>query len=342
MKKSKEIRVLVVSNMYPDKNSYFGIFVKNQVESLEKLGVNIAKIVKTKRSIFAYMPFISKSILYLLFTSYDLIHAHYGLHSALPFAILKKKPLLITFHRGDALDEPYRNEVYYYLQKFVVSRADHIIAVSKEIKKALINNLNAHPDRISTISYGVDTALFHCMDKVTMRNKLNLSQNKRIILFVGALSYRKGVDIIYKCAKSLRNIDFVLVGQGNLKTDLPNCVFVGPKPHDQVPLWMNAADIFLLPSRSEGSPNVILEACFCGVPVIASAVGGIPNMINDGKNGFIVRTHDPKDYAEAIRELLLNRQKINSIKIKARESVRRNHDNQVIANKIKSIYENLV
>ncbi len=337
------MKVLLISNMYPNnKGSYCGIFVKEQADALEKAKIDIIKVAKTGHALFAYIPFILRSIFDLLFRSYDLVHAHYGFYSALPFAILKKKPLVVTFHGGDALHEPYRNQVYYYLQKFVVSRADRIIAVSKEIKKALIDNLNAHPDRITIISCGVNTTLFCHVDKVTARNKLNLSKSGRIILFVGTASYKKGVDIICECAKLLPNMDFVLLGHGNLDTDLPNCIFLGPKPHEQIPLWMNAADIFLLPSRTEGMPVVLLEACSCGVPVIASAVGGIPDIIDSGKNGFIVRTHNPKDYVGVIRELVSNRQKSNLIKITAKEFVRRNYDNGVIANKIKSIYENVV
>ena len=343
MKKSGHIRVLVLSNMYPNRDSHFGIFVKDQVESLEKAGVDIIRIVKTRRSRFAYAPFILKSISYLLFGSYDLVHAHYGFHSALFAAIVKRRPLVVTFHRGDALDEPWRSKFYYHTQRLVVNEAVRIIAVSQEIKHSLVKNLGSDIHKIATISCGVNSAVFKPIkDKHKLRKVLSLPKDKPLVLFVGSLSYRKGVDIICKCAELLPNVNFVFVGNGSLKTDLPNCTFVGPKPHHELRLWMNACDVFLLPSRSEGLPVVILEACSCGLPVITSEVGGIPHMITNGENGFTVKTHNPEDYAEIVRDSLADKQKLNLIKRNAREFVRRNYDNRVIANKIKSIYENLV
>lgn len=343
MKKSGQIRVLVLSNMYPNRNSHFGIFVKDQVESLEKDGVDIVRIVKTRRSTFAYAPFILKSISYLLFGVYDLVHAHYGFHSALFAALVRRKPLVVTFHRGDALDEPWRSKFYYCAQKLVVKEAMRIIAVSQEVRHSLVKDLGSDMDKIATISCGVDSAVFRPIkDKHELRKVLNLPKDKPLVLFVGSLSYRKGVDIICKCAELLPNVNFVLVGDGNLRTDLPNCTFVGPKPHHELRLWMNACDVFLLPSRSEGLPVVILEACSCGLPVITAEVGGIPDMITNGENGFIVKSHNPEEYAQIVKNSLGDKQKLNLIGRNARELVRRNYDNRVVASKIKSIYESLV
>jgi len=343
MKKPRRVRVLVLSNMYPDSNSHFGVFVKDQVEALEKSGVDIVRIVRTRPSTFAYVPFILKSISYLLFGVYDLVHAHYGFHSALFAAIVRRRPLVVTFHRGDALDEPWRSKFYYWAQKLVVNEAMRIIAVSREIKHSLVKDLGSDTGKITTVSCGVDSTVFRPIkDKHELRKVLNLPKDRPLVLFVGSLSYRKGVDIISKCAELLPNVNFVFVGNGNLRTDLPNCTFVGPKPNRELRLWMNACDVFLLPSRSEGLPVVILEACSCGLPVIAAEVGGIPDMITNGENGFIVKTHNPEDYAEVVKDSLADKQKLNLIGINARELVRRNYDNRVIANKIKSIYESLV
>lgn len=340
MQKEKKIKILLLSNMYSEKESYFGIFVKDQVESLEKLGVNVIKVVKTEKSISGYVPFILKSILYLLFKSYNIVHAHYGFHSGLIAAIIRRKPLVITFHRGDALDEPWRNKAYYYAQKFVVNRATHIIAISNEVKNALMQDLDAKMGKITLISCGVDTEFFKPMgDKHKLRERLNLPNGKALALFVGSLSYRKGVDIIYKCAELLPEIYFVFVGEGDLKTDLPNCIFVGSKPHHEIRLWMNASDLFLLPSRSEGLPVVLLEACSCEIPAIASAVGGIPELINNGGNGVLIGSGNPKDYVEKIEKLLSDIKRLCSIGKKARESVERNYDILVIGNKVKRIYE---
>lgn len=343
MKKKEKIKVLILSNMYPKRNSYYGIFVREQIKSLEKLGVDVIKVVKKERSILGYIFFILKLILYLSFKSYDLVHAHFGFHSALFPAIIRKKALIITFHGSDVFKEVWRNIIYYNAQRFVVNKATHIIAGSEGIKNALVRDLDAEISKITVIGCGVDSAFFKPIkDKHKLRKKLNLPKDKPIVLFVGTLSYLKGVDIIYKSAELLPDVNFVLVGSGNLKTNLLNCIFVGPRPHYEIRLWMNASDLFLLPSRSEGLGIVILEAFSCGLPVVASAVGGIPDLIKDKQNGFIIKTHNSKHYVKVIKKLLLNEQNFDFIKENAREFVKRNYYKVIIAKKIKSLYYDIV
>ena len=106
------MRVLLVSNMYPKKESYSGIFIKHQVETIEKLGIDVIKAVKTTRNPLGYFPFILQTIYRILFSDYDIIHAHYVPHSALIPAMLnwiKKKPLIVTFHGDDARIFPFKN-----------------------------------------------------------------------------------------------------------------------------------------------------------------------------------------------------------------------------------------
>ena len=89
------------------------IFVKKQVDSLENTSINIVKVIKYGSGIFSYISFCIRSIFYVIFESYDIIHAHYGFHSAFIPAIFKKKPLVITFHGSDARIEPFRNKLFY-------------------------------------------------------------------------------------------------------------------------------------------------------------------------------------------------------------------------------------
>jgi len=79
---------------------------------------------------------------------------------------------------------------------------------------------------------------------------------------------------------------------------------LGARPHEEIPLWMNACDVLCLPSLSEGLPNVALEAMACGLPVVASRVGGVPEVVRDGVNGFLVPPSDPGALADALRRAL--------------------------------------
>jgi len=335
------MKVLVTTNMYPLKEPYFGIFVKRQIESLEKIGIQIIKVAKAKKSRCAYLPFLFKSFYYLLSTSYDLIHAHYGFHSALIPALVKRTPLVITFHRGDALEEPFRSYVYCNLQRFVVSRADFLIAVSSEVEDTLIRHLGAQRNKIRVITCGVDTNLFRPLDKARLRRQLGIAENSKVVLYVGKLSHRKGIDVLMECAKRIPEAYFVIVGEGQIKANRENCRFVGAQSNDTLPTFYNVADIFLLPSRSEGTPVVVLESLSCGVPVIASRVGGIPDVIRDGETGYLVEPEDVNTFEKRLRELLCNPKKLQQMGALGRKDMVEKFDDIKIAGRIKHIYEEI-
>ncbi|MGD0059928.1 MAG: glycosyltransferase [Verrucomicrobiia bacterium] len=88
------------------------------------------------------------------------------------------------------------------------------------------------------------------------------------------------------------------------RDDCPTVFLLGARPHDEIPLWMNACDVLCLPSLSEGLPNVALEAMACGLPVVASRVGGVPEVVRDGVNGFLVPPSNPAALADALRRAL--------------------------------------
>jgi len=333
------MQVLLISNMYPRKNSDFGIFIKHQVEELEKNGIKIIKVVKTRKTHFAYVPFFFKSIFYLLFRTYDLVHGHYGFHSVFFPAIIKRKPLVVTFHGSDALKEPLRHKVYGTLQKFIISRCDNIIAVSDQIKDVLTSNLGADRNKISIISCGVDTSVFVPLEKMDVRRKLGIAENAKVVLFTGSLSYGKGVDVIFECARRMPDVLFILVGDGLLKADIKNCKFPGACPHEEMPIWMNAADIFVLPSRSEGTPVVILEALSCSIPVIATRIGGCPNVVKDGQTGYLIPVGDVDMFQRKVRDLLNDELSRNLMGKRGRKDMIQKFDSRKIAQRIKRVYK---
>ncbi|PQP35617.1 hypothetical protein C6A37_01580 [Desulfobacteraceae bacterium SEEP-SAG9] len=336
------MKVLLISNMFPSKNSYSGVFIKRQVEDLENDGIKVITVVKNDNKYLGYVPFIFKSILYLIFKSYDLVHAHYGFHSALMPAIIKRKPLLTTFHGSDALIEPFRNSIYYFLQKFTISRSDHIIAVSNDVRNSLISNLNADPEKISIVSCGVNTSIFVPLNRINSRKNNGIAEDTKAVLFAGDISYMKGVDVLYQCARLMPNVLFILIGNGKFRSNIKNCKFVGPCSHDEMPMWMNTADVLVLPSRSEGLPTVILEALSCGTPVIASNVGGCPDIVQDGHTGFIVPIDNAKVLQEKISDLLTDDNNRVLMGMHGRKRMIDEYDNKKIAKRIKQLYRNTI
>jgi glycosyltransferase involved in cell wall biosynthesis len=178
-----------------------------------------------------------------------------------------------------------------------VRAADGVVAASQDLARRVVQ-LGANPKRVQAIHNGVDTHLFGPGNRPAARQRLRWPADMPQLLFVGNLVPVKGLDVLIDALARLKReqIPFHchLVGQGPLRQALQRqadaagvadrLTFVGPVPHDQLPDWFRAADLFVLPSRSEGVPNVLLEAAACGTPFVASNVGGIPEIAHLGRS----------------------------------------------------------
>jgi glycosyltransferase involved in cell wall biosynthesis len=331
------MRVLVASNMYPSRTSPFGTFIKEQVADLEAVGVDVAKVVKRGEGRAGYPFFAARLLGRCLLPAHDLVHAHYGFHSGLIPELLKSRPTVVTFHRGDALDEPRRNRLYGRLQRYVVASADHIIGVSREVMAAL-EALGADPGRMTRLSCGVNTTRFAPLaNRGEVRRGLGLEERLTVV-FSGELCHRKGVDVLLACARRLPDLRFLFIGAGPLKASQPNCLFAGAVAHPAVPLWLNAADIFALPSRSEGAPVALLEAMACGLPAVCTDTGDCRGIIRDGRTGFLVPVNDARRLEERLRYLAEHPEARTQIGAAARADISARYAGPVIAGAIKDIY----
>jgi glycosyltransferase involved in cell wall biosynthesis len=302
------LKVLMIANMYPSKKDCSGNFIRDQVKSLESLGIYVDKVVKKSRNPLYYIPFLLQSVFKLIFSDYDVVHAHFVPHSALIPAIFKRRSFVIQFHGSDARLIPWRNRFNYYLTAYVISKADMIIAVSEEIKTILTSKFDVPRSKVAVISVGVDTELFSPMGKKEVRINLGLDIEKKIVLFVGRITEMKGVDLLYQCAEQTYDIDYIFVGRKNDEKgkELKNCKFIGEVAHSEIPIWMNAADVLVLPSYSEGLPTVVAEALSCGIPAIVTDVGGCSEIVKDGVTGYIIKVGDVKQLKEMILLIFLD------------------------------------
>ncbi|MDV3104092.1 glycosyltransferase family 4 protein [Thermococcus waiotapuensis] len=259
-----------------------------------------------------YMKYIQKKHL-----SFDLIHAHFIWPQGYVAAKLARKfnvPLIITAHGHDVYDIPFRDSDWFEKIKFALDSADHVITVSNSNRKILVERLGVAEEKVSVIPNGFDSSLFYPMDKVEVRQKLGLPLDKKILLNVANLVPVKGHEFLIKAMgdvlKVRRDVLLVIVGDGSLRARLDGLVkklgleryvkFVGAKPHKEIPLWMNAADLFVLPSLSEGNPTVMFEALGVGLPFVGTAVGGVPEIITSEDYGLLCPPADPECLAEKI------------------------------------------
>ena len=197
-----------------------------------------------------------------------------------------------------------------------VKNAAFVTTVSEELRQRAIA-MGARPERCRTIHDGCDREIFHLGDRAVERAQLKVPEDAELIVFVGSLLPLKGIRELLEATAMLvpkrPNLRLVCVGEGPFerefrsrasKSDLIEHVnFMGGAVSEELARWMTAADVFCLPSHSEGMPDVILEALNCGRPVVATDVGGIPEIVNP-KCGVLTPAKDPKRLAEALSQAL--------------------------------------
>ncbi len=250
-------------------------------------------------------------------TAFDVIHSHFlGLNGYVGLSLKEefRKPLVLSAYGGDAYSVPFRDAGSRKLAESEVRGADGLIAVSRPIAQNLVT-LGSDPGKIRVIPTGFDASLFAPAPKEEARSRLGLPQQKVIILNVANLVPQKGQSYLLESfsmvLKSRKDLVLVFVGGGELASDLrsratklgvgQSVAFAGPRPHQEIPTWINACDLFVLPSVSEGSPTVIPEAMACGKPVVATEVGGVQDLIKAGETGLMVHAKDAEALAESIR-----------------------------------------
>ncbi len=179
-------------------------------------------------------------------------------------------------------------------------QADGVIAVSEQTRQKAVE-LGAREDRTWTVPCGCDLEIFHPIGQKTARERLSIPSETDLIVFVGWISETKGVlellNAFGQLAQRRRHLSLALIGEGALSKQIAIQIQDGPLrgrvlmpgsfPPREIALWMSAADLFCLPSHAEGCPNVVIEALSCGTPVVASNVGGIPQLV-DPNSGLLV------------------------------------------------------
>jgi glycosyltransferase involved in cell wall biosynthesis len=187
--------------------------------------------------------------------------------------------------------------------QLLLPRATRTVAVSRPLAAELAR-LGVAPERIAVVPNGVDASLFHPRDRAEARRQLGLPCAGPVIVYVGRLVRDKGVlDLLAAFAPLAARhptVTLVLVGDGAVRDECaaaaerigPAVRLPGARPLDEVPRWLAAADLFVLPSWNEGTPNVLLEALACGRRAVATRVGGIPDVMTSPLLGEMV---EPKD-----------------------------------------------
>lgn len=268
--------------------------------------------------------------------AYDIVHANFFM-SALVAANIKKQlgiPYVVTFHALGLVRRVYQKEADSFpverleIERVIAQDADYIIAECPQDKKDLIYYYDAPPERITIIPCGFCSKEFHPINQSDARQQLGLPQDEAILLQLGRMVPRKGVDNVIQALPFVQNtskkVRLVIVGgEGDLACEeltpeigrlqriaaeqgvTAQVTFAGRRQREMLKYYYSAADIFISTPWYEPFGITPLEAMACGTPVIGSNVGGIKYSVADGETGYLVPPKDPIALAQKI-QLLLN------------------------------------
>ena len=257
----------------------------------------------------------------------DVVHANYWLSGVVAHRIKHALniPFVSTFHtlarvkaEGGDPEPGWRDRS----EAELINCAD-AICVSCVEEEQQFRRLYGDPQgRIEIVAPGVEHAFFAPGERSGARFALGIDERVPVILFVGRIQPLKGPDVAIRALAELGRPDarlLVVGGASGLEGDAEvararelvdelglstRVEFVPPQPHHILSTYYRAADVVIVPSRSESFGLVALEAAACGIPVVASAVGGLQSLVDDGETGFLIAERDPAMYARAIARIL--------------------------------------
>ncbi|MCW4007338.1 MAG: glycosyltransferase family 4 protein [Candidatus Bathyarchaeota archaeon] len=275
--------------------------------------------------------------------NYDILHFHEFELSFPFFSLFRKKPKLLHLH-GINPNFLKRHHISRLLLKHV---AQMYISISKQMTRELIA-LGLQESRISYVPNGIDTNFF----------KPEKPKEENLLLYVGRISELKGLHILIKTLRYLKeNVHLVIIGPPDWNTNyyqnllyliekenskgLHKIDYLGAMEQSEIVKWYQKASLLVLPSYAEGFPVTILEALSCETPVIATPVGGIPEIIENNKTGILIPPGDPKRLAEALAYLLENETIRFRMASEGQKLVKEQYSIDVVCKKLRSIYSQL-
>lgn len=315
------MRILVITNLYPDrKQPTFGTFVAAHVRALRRAGATvevaaIRGVAVHDKVILKYATLFKVSLGHVIRALVrrappDVVEAHIAYPTGLiawPLARISRARLVLYYHGADLLQVGRRSGTHGRIARFVLRRADLLVANSAFTRSLLLNEYGADGRRVVVWSPGIDTDLFH--------ERPALARDPRRVLFVGRLDEQKGVAVLLDAMRQLSydGVRLRIVGAGPEQDSLEEkavrfgleAEFVGPLPPSEVAREMAEAGVLVVPSsHGESLGLVAIEGMAAGAIVVASATGGLVETIDDGVTGWLATPADSASLSRAVRAAL--------------------------------------
>lgn len=319
------MKVLQITTNYPNPlNPIFGVFMKEQVESLEPFGVEntifFSNGAKRKHGVIEHIKSIFKLQYHLLTHKYDLIHCHSVISGLILLlssgAFFNKCVVSFQCDPQSGSDGRFFRKLYPWFNKLIVKLPGEYTNLEKVVY----------------LPNGCNENVFKPMDKDECKRKLGLDLSKRYILFVdsnvGKKRTQKRRDRFDATLDILRN----KYGYDNLET----LVLIGVK-RENVPTYMNACELHLLVSDFEGSPNSVKECVMCNVPIVSTNVGNVQDMLSGVRNVYVSESSEPEALADKVDKVLSY-----NAEVSCREDlINKGYSMAKVAEKLYKIYKEL-
>jgi len=292
-----------------------------------KIPMRIINYLHTQLKILSYIVMISRKVnIFVFFIGGEILFA-----PLLASKFLRKKIVLMpggVATKGYSVRKDPLAKFVSLLATINFFLADRIVVYSP----ALIQELNVNRGNKMVVAHE------HFIDFTKFVVKKKINERTNVVGYMGRFSEEKGilnlVEAIPLVSKHRKDVHFLLCGEGKLSDEIRNITryegleayakLTGWISHKDVPNCLNDLKLLVLPSYTEGLPNVVLEAMACGTPVLATPVGGISDIIKDGETGFLLKSNDPKHIAERVIELLNNPSLLKKVSTNALKYVREN------------------
>lgn len=293
---AEKMKVLFVTNGYPtEKNPEYCIFTKEQVESItasEEISGEIVFINAREEGLSAYLKAIP--ILRNKLKKVDLVHAFHGLSFLLVFLLAPSKKMIVSFLNSienEYGEKRYLSKPLVYITKKTIRKTNVYKIFKDKIPSDFLKNSFYLPN-------GVDTKKFFPIDRHVARKKLGLDPNRKYILFVSSKNQ-------YRPQKRYDRFRAVIDRLKKKSLDVEELILVN-EPRHRIIYYFNAANLHLLTSDFEGSPNSVKEALACNTPVVATASGNVEEMLSGLPGCFVSQNYSIEELADYSEKVLDN------------------------------------
>jgi len=301
------------------------------------------------------VSWVTQAVKFIKKNNVKLIHSHeFSCNAYLTIAAkIARVPIICVAHGKNYYPEKYYRRFAY---RRVAAMAEAFVAVSNDLKDFIVDAVAIPPKRIQVIHNGIDIDQFERKqyDSKKIRAELKLQPDDYVIIVVAALFEMKGhkdlLQAMSQCSAHEKQIKLLFVGDGDYRSELVKLtkqlnlentvVFAGFR--SDVAHMLAISDLFILPSYSEGLPVSVLEAMAARVPVIATRVGGLAELIDHGVNGYLVAAKAPQQLADTIKSIIASPVSVDDIREAAYALVCESFGSHAMLEQYRKIYRRLI